>query len=157
MVARGLLAETLRALLLAISREARVRWRTPARTRTQSRWGRRRLSAPPRLRPAHNLARPWPGALDGRSAMRLHKPGRVVVALSVWTNLATPVRTTVSAGPRGFGSHPRRRRPTQRRWQSCAESYDRRVSTKARARLRAASLQMLPQEPDVDPARVPET
>ena len=37
------------------------------------------------------------------------------------------------------------------------ESYDRRVSTKARARLRAASLQMLPQEPDVDPARVPET
>jgi len=106
--ARRLLAETLSPLPLAISREARVRWRTPARTRTQSRWGRRRLSAPPRLRPAHNLARPWPGALDGRSAMRLHKPGRVV-ALSMWTD-GRSVRAT-------FGA------PVHRRPSTSARSY----------------------------------
>ena len=52
------------ALVFAISREARVRWRTPARTRTQSRWGRRRLSAPPRLRPAQ------PGTAAARRARR---------------------------------------------------------------------------------------
>ena len=96
------------ALVFAISREARVRWRTPARTRTQSRWGRRRLSAPPRLRPAHNLARPRPGALDGRSAMRLHKPGRVA-ALSMWTD-GRSVRAT-------FGA------PVHRRPSTSARSY----------------------------------
>src|SRR6516164_8678083 len=152
MVARGLLAETLRALLLAISREARVRWRTPARTRTQSRWGRRRLSAPPRLRPAHNLARPWPGALDGRSAMRLHRPGRVV-------GRAVGVDESRNTGEdEGFcwSSRFRKSSPTTTSDPATSaelcEPYDRRVSTKARARLRAASLQMLPQEPDVDPA-----
>ena len=59
------------------------------------------------------------------------------------------------AGPRGRGSRARRRPPTPRRSAELRESYDPKVSTEAREAA-GGGLWMLAQEPDVDPARVPE-
>jgi hypothetical protein len=46
--------------------------------------------------PLTNVAHRRPGALDGRSAIWLHKPGPEAVALSVWKSSATDATRNLS-------------------------------------------------------------
>ena len=104
---------------------------------------------------------PWPPATTELCAPHnrrlLRRPRIRGVAPPRRTNLAGPA-TPISRCCFSFGcrSRARRRCPTPRRSAEVCESYDRGCRRTREKSLRAASLRILAEESDVDPARVPE-